>query len=87
MSEKVISNKITRTGKVVSVSGAKSIVVLVERIIKHPKIGKRIKRSAKYHAHDESQLCQVGDLVKIIESKPYSKTKRWSLLELVEKAS
>ena len=62
---------------------AKTIVVLIERTVKHPKYGKIIKRNTKVHAHDESQICQIGDTVKISEIKPMSKNKTWALVEVV----
>jgi len=76
----------TLTGKVVSSKMDKTIVVLVVRKIKHPVYGKYIKRSSKIHAHDEKNICQEGDTVTIAESRPISRTKRWKLLEVVEKA-
>jgi small subunit ribosomal protein S17 len=79
-----ISKKITRTvvGKVVSNKMDKTIVVLVERKIKHPKYGKYIKKSTKLHAHNES-VVNIGDMVKVCETKPYSKTKTWKLVEVL----
>lgn len=74
------------TGKVVSNKMDKSITVLIERYVKHPLYGKRLRRSSKYHAHDEQNTCQIGDIVKIRETKPISKTKSWMLVEVVEKA-
>ena len=67
----------TRVGKVVSDKMDKSVVVQVERRIMHPVYKKYIKRSKKYTAHDENNLCKVGDVVQIIESRPLSKTKSW----------
>ena len=66
---------------------AKTITVLVERKVKHPKYGKYIKRSTKLHAHDEEQVCGVGDIVKIIQCRPLSKTKSWRLEQIVRKSS
>ena len=63
----------------------KSIVVKVERKVKHPLYGKFVKKSTKFHAHDEKNECSMGDTVKIMESRPLSKTKRWRLVEVVEK--
>ena len=68
-------------GTVVSDKGAKTVTVLVERKIKHPLYNKIIRRSKKYAAHDENNACKVGDVVKIVESKPISKTKRWAVVE------
>ena len=76
----------TLVGKVVSNKMDKSVTVLIERYIKHPLYGKRLRRSTKYHAHDENNVCQVGDLVRIKETRPISKTKSWALVEVVEKA-
>jgi small subunit ribosomal protein S17 len=69
-------------GKVVSNKMDKTVVVLVERKIKHPKYGKFIKKSTKLHAHTEQQV-EIGDFVKIYEIKPMSKTKSWKVLEIV----
>ena len=79
--------KLSRTleGTVVSDKMHKSIVVRVERSIKHPKYEKYIKRSSKIHAHDEENICQKGDFVVIQECRPISKTKHWKLVEIKEK--
>ena len=69
----------TLSGKVVSNKMEKSIVVLVERQVKHPLYGKYMKRSSKIHAHDESNQCNIGDTVTIQETRPVSKTKSWAL--------
>ncbi len=74
------------TGKVVSDKMDKSITVLIERQIRHPMYGKRIRRSTKIKAHDENNVCQQGDLVRIKETRPISKTKSWTLVDVVEKA-
>lgn len=74
----------TLTGKVVSNKMDKSITVLIERLVKHPKYGKYIRRSTKLHAHDENNVCQEGDIVTIAECRPLSKTKVWRLVEVVE---
>lgn len=76
----------TMTGKVVSNKMKDSIVVLVERRVKHPMYGKFIKRSTKVHAHDAGNQSQIGDLVTIKECRPISKTKSWILLKVKEKA-
>lgn len=76
----------TVTGEVVSDKMDKSIVVLVERRIKHPIYGKYIKRSSKLHAHDEANDCNIGDTVTIRETRPMSKTKSW-ILERIEERS
>jgi small subunit ribosomal protein S17 len=76
----------TRTGVVTSDKMAKTITVAVERKVKHPIYGKFIKKTTKFHAHDEKEECGVGDVVTIMETRPLSKTKRWRLVEVVEKA-
>ena len=63
----------------------KTIIVAVERKVKHPIYGKFVKKTTKFHAHDEKNECSIGDLVKIMETRPLSKTKRWRLVEIVEK--
>lgn len=79
--------KRTLTGKVVSNKMDKSIVVLIERKVKHPVYGKYIAKSTKLHAHDEQNVCKEGDIVTIAECRPYSKTKAWALVEVVQTAS
>jgi small subunit ribosomal protein S17 len=74
------------TGKVVSNKADKTIVVMIERFVKHPKYGKFIKRSTKVHAHDENNDCNLGDVVVVRESRPLSKTKTWRLIEIKERA-
>tara|TARA_B110000459_G_scaffold122545_1_gene134927 strand:+ start:600 stop:869 length:270 start_codon:yes stop_codon:yes gene_type:complete len=74
------------TGTVVSNSRDKTIAVLVERKVRHPIYKKYIKRSTKVHAHDEKNECGLGDVVRVSESKPFSKTKNWALVEVVEKS-
>jgi 30S ribosomal protein S17 len=76
----------TLTGRVVSDKMDKTVTVLVERKVKHPLYGKVIRLSKKYHAHDEGNELQVGDLVEIQESRPLSKTKTWNVSRLVEKS-
>ena len=73
-------------GKVVSNSRDKTIAVMVERKVRHPIYKKYIKRSTKVHAHDEKNECGLGDVVRVSESKPFSKTKNWALVEVVEKS-
>ncbi len=75
----------TRTGVVLSNKMEKTIIVVVERKVKHPIYGKFVKKSTKFHAHDEKNECSIGDTVKIMETRPLSKTKRWRLVEVVEK--
>ena len=76
----------TLRGRVVSDKMQKSIVVTIERLVKHPLYGKRIKRTSRYTAHDENNECKVGDLVEIMETRPLSKTKRWRVLRVIERA-
>jgi len=76
----------TATGKVVSNKMDKTITVLIERRVKHPVYGKYITRSSKIHAHDENNVCGIGDTVKVTESRPISKSKTWKLLEVVDSA-
>ena len=76
----------TRIGVVTSNKMTKTITVAVERKVKHPIYGKFVKKTTKFHAHDEKDECTIGDVVKIMESRPLSKTKRWRLVEVVEKA-
>lgn len=71
---------------VVSAAGEKTCVVKVEDRKRHPLYGKMITRSTKFHAHDENNECGVGDVVRIMETRPISKQKRWRLVEIVEKA-
>ena len=75
----------TRIGVVTSNKMTKTITVAVERKVKHPMYGKFLKKTTKFHAHDEKNECSIGDTVKIMESRPLSKTKRWRLVEVVEK--
>jgi small subunit ribosomal protein S17 len=75
----------TRVGVVSSNKMDKTITVKVERKIKHPLYGKFLKKTTSFHAHDEKNECSIGDTVKIMESRPLSKTKRWILVEVVEK--
>ena len=76
----------TRTGVVRGNKMDKTITVAVERRVKHPIYGKFVKKTTRFHAHDEKNECTVGDIVKIMETRPLSKTKRWRLVEIVEKA-
>ena len=75
----------TLMGKVVSNKMDKSIVVLTERRVKHPLYGKFMSKSTKIHAHDENNDCGIGDMVTIKECRPLSKTKSWTLVEVVER--
>ena len=75
----------TRTGKVVSDKMDKTIVVAIEDHVKHPLYGKIVKKTYKLKAHDEKNECGIGDTVKVMETRPLSKDKRWRLVEIVEK--
>lgn len=80
------STQRTLTGKVVSDKGEKSITVLIERSVQHPLYGKMIRRSTKFNAHDENNTAKTGDVVTIRECRPISKTKSWTLVEVLETA-
>ncbi|MDH4473171.1 MAG: 30S ribosomal protein S17 [Fluviicola sp.] len=75
-----------RVGTVTSDKMEKSIVVAVERKVKHPKYGKFVKKTTKFVAHDENNDCHIGDTVKIMETRPLSKNKNWRLVEIIERA-
>ena len=85
MSEATKVNR-TLTGRVVSSAMDKTVTVLVERRVKHPLYGKFLRRSTKIHAHDEANACGQGDLVRVEQCRPLSKSKSWRLIEIVEKA-
>jgi small subunit ribosomal protein S17 len=87
MSDNATANRRRLTGRVVSDKMNKTVTVLVERQVKHPLYGKFLKKSSKYHAHDEVNECQIGDTVLIEEGVPRSKTKTWTVAKLVEKAT
>ena len=76
----------TRTGKVVSDKMDKTITVAIENHVKHPLYGKIVKKTYKLKAHDENNDCNIGDTVKVMETRPLSKDKRWRLVEIVERA-
>ncbi|MCC8140249.1 30S ribosomal protein S17 [Lachnoclostridium sp. An196] len=76
----------TRVGKVVSDKMDKTIVVAVENHVKHPLYGKIVKKTYKLKAHDENNECGIGDTVKVMETRPLSKDKRWRLVSIIEKA-
>lgn len=80
------SNPRTVTGTVVSDRMDKTITVLIERRVQHPVYGKIIRRSSKLHAHDENNECRIGDLVTVIECRPLSRTKTWTLKSIDERA-
>jgi small subunit ribosomal protein S17 len=85
MSDENNSNR-TLEGRVVSSAMDKTVTVLIERRVKHPLYGKFMRRSTKIHAHDEANSCNEGDLVRVEQCRPLSKTKSWRLLEILEKA-
>lgn len=76
----------TRVGMVVSDKMDKTVVVAVQRLVKHPLIGKTLRRTTKFKAHDEQNECRIGDKVRIMETKPLSKEKRWRIVSVIEKA-
>ncbi len=75
-----------RVGFVVSDKMDKTVVVAVERLVKHPLYKKYIKQTTKFKAHDAENDCKIGDKVKIVETRPLSKTKRWRVVDIIEKA-
>ena len=76
----------TRVGQVVSDKMDKTVVVAVERLVRHPLYGRIIKLTSKFKAHDETNECKVGDKVKVMETRPLSKDKRWRVVNIIEKA-
>ena len=86
MAETRVNRRKVRIGVVVSDKMDKTVVVRVTREFRHPVYGKRVKFSMKYMAHDENNQCQVGDVVKIMETRPLSRHKRWRVIEIIEKA-
>jgi small subunit ribosomal protein S17 len=78
--------KRTMQGIVLSNKMDKTVVILTERLVKHPRFHKYMKRHVKYKAHDENNMCNIGDTVLIAESRPLSKQKRWRVLEIIERA-
>ena len=81
-----LETKMIRSGVVVSNKADKTVVVKVERKFQHPLYKRTVKATKKYMAHDETNVCQIGDEVRIAESRPLSKRKRWIVLEVVQKA-
>ena len=81
-----LDNKMIRSGIVVSNKADKTVVVKVERKFQHPLYQRTVKQSNKFMAHDETNACHIGDVVKIVESRPLSKRKRWMVLEIIQKA-
>lgn len=82
-----LGHRRTQTGIVVSDKMDKTVVVRVDRLVKHPQYNKYIKRSVKYKVHDESNSCKAGDKVQIVECRPLSKDKRWALRQILESAA
>lgn len=76
----------TRVGEVVSDKMEKTAVVAVTRLVRHPKYGRFVKRTTKFKVHDENNECRTGDVVRIVETRPLSKDKRWRLMNVVRKA-
>ncbi|MBK1618102.1 30S ribosomal protein S17 [Lamprobacter modestohalophilus] len=85
MSENTESNRVL-TGQVISNAMDKTITVVIERRVKHPLYGKFMRRSTKIHAHDDANECNKGDLVRVEQCRPLSKTKSWRLVEVIERA-
>ncbi|GHE43286.1 30S ribosomal protein S17 [Vulcaniibacterium thermophilum] len=86
MTENTETKRRTVEGRVVSNKMDKTVTVLVERLVKHPLYGKYIKRSTKLHAHDADNACNEGDVVRVVECAPLSKTKNWRVVEIVTRA-
>lgn len=87
MAETVVrSTRKEKTGVVVSNKMQKTITIAVERKVKHPKYGKFLTRTSKFKAHDESNECNIGDVVRVMETRPLSKDKNWRLVEIIERA-
>ncbi|WP_457640671.1 30S ribosomal protein S17 [Persephonella sp.] len=83
MAQQVKSRRKELVGKVVSDKMDKTVVVAVERYVPHPLYGKRVKKTTKFYAHDEENKCKIGDIVRIRESRPLSKLKRWVVIEIL----
>ena len=86
MREQSGSTKKRFVGSVVSDKMDKTVVVRVERLVRHPRYGKVLRRAKKYKAHDEGNVCRVGDTVRIVESRPLSREKRWVVEEIVKRS-
>jgi small subunit ribosomal protein S17 len=86
MAERHDAGKKRLIGRVVSDKMDKTAVVVVERLVRHPRYGKVLKRTKKYKAHDEENACQIGDTVRIVESRPLSREKRWVIEEILKRA-
>lgn len=86
MADETRNNRKFRIGKVVSNKMDKTIVVAIERRVKHKLYGKIMKQTTKFKVHDEENTCQIGDRVKVMETRPLSREKRWRLVEIIERA-
>jgi len=86
VSERRVSNKKRFVGSVVSDKMDKTVVVRVERLVRHPRYGKVLRRTKKYKVHDEGNACRVGDVVRIVESRPLSREKRWIVEEILRRS-
>ena len=86
MTTTVRNRRKVRVGKVVSDRMEKTIVVSIERLVKHPIYGRYVRRRAKFKVHDEKNECRIGDVVRFSETRPLSKDKRWRFIEIVERA-
>jgi small subunit ribosomal protein S17 len=82
----VRSRRKTRTGKVVSDRMDKTVVVSIERLVKHANVGRYVRRREKFKVHDEKNECKIGDVIRFMETRPMSKDKRWRFVEFVERA-
>lgn len=80
------SNRKTRIGKVVSDRMDKTVVVSIERLVKHPTVGRYVRQRSKFKVHDEKNECHTGDTIRFMETRPVSKDKRWRFVEFVERA-
>lgn len=87
MRERRISTRKRLVGSVVSDKMDKTVVVRVERLVRHPRYGKVLRRAKKYKAHDEGNACRVGDVVRIVESRPLSRQKRWTVEEVLKRTA
>ncbi len=86
MEGKIRGNRKVRTGVVISDKMDKTVVVSINRLVRHPLYGKTMKRTSKVKAHDEHNECGIGDKIRIMETRPLSKDKHWRLMEVIEKA-
>ncbi|NLZ88818.1 MAG: 30S ribosomal protein S17 [Clostridiales bacterium] len=86
MEGKIRGNRKVRTGVVISDKMDKTVVVSINRLVRHPLYGKTMKRTSKVKAHDEHNECGIGDKIRIMETRPFSKDKHWRLVEVIEKA-